>query len=515
MSNAPRPARPEIRSRSWAGQVRALGQRMSLSPSFSGASGGAARRAYRRHLELALGAVAELDDRPDDLGDHVAGLAQHHGVADEHALAAHLVGVVQRGPLDRGTRDDDRGHHAERRHPSGAADVDLDVEELGVDLLGRVLVGDRPPRRPRRRPELALDDDLVDLDDHPVQLVLDAVPLLPEPRDVGLDVRDRVEHLVVRRDRQAPLAEEVVRLRLPGQLESLAVADAVNQHVQRPRRGDARVLLSQRPGGAVARVGERCPPCRDERGVELLETLHGEEHLAADLDLGRVTGPAQPVRDALDGLDVVGDVLARTPVTAGQGPGQPAVLVEQVDGEAVDLQLAEVVVRAGVGVTGGPRGPGGQLLGREAVVEAEHPLEVVDRLELGRERRPADQLGRALRGAQRRVLLLQLVEPPDHPVVVGIADRRRVAHVVVELRGQRVLRDLGPLVQRLGRYARGLGRRGDLGSLPLAGAGSRRSRRHRSILPYAADNTAGQPPAWRKRVRCPATFPTTPHVGIW
>ena len=39
MSNAPRPARPEIRSRSWAGQVRALGQRMSLSPSFSGASG--------------------------------------------------------------------------------------------------------------------------------------------------------------------------------------------------------------------------------------------------------------------------------------------------------------------------------------------------------------------------------------------------------------------------------------------------------------------------------------------
>ena len=109
MSNAPRPARPEIRSRSWAGQVRALGQRMSLSPSFSGASG-------VPHAGHAVGiansrsaAVAQLDDRPDDLGDHVAGLAQHHGVADEHALAAHLVGVVQRGPLDRGARDDDRG----------------------------------------------------------------------------------------------------------------------------------------------------------------------------------------------------------------------------------------------------------------------------------------------------------------------------------------------------------------------------------------------------------------------
>ena len=39
MSKAPRPASPASRSRSWDGQVRALGQRMSLSPSFSGASG--------------------------------------------------------------------------------------------------------------------------------------------------------------------------------------------------------------------------------------------------------------------------------------------------------------------------------------------------------------------------------------------------------------------------------------------------------------------------------------------
>ena len=35
MSNAPREASPKSRSRSWSGQARALGQRMSLSPSFS------------------------------------------------------------------------------------------------------------------------------------------------------------------------------------------------------------------------------------------------------------------------------------------------------------------------------------------------------------------------------------------------------------------------------------------------------------------------------------------------
>ena len=85
--SAPRPARWNSRSRSWAGQDRVLGQRMSTSPSLPGASVGAAGRAVRRHHERALGAVAQLDHRADDLRDHVAGLAQHDGVADQHALA--------------------------------------------------------------------------------------------------------------------------------------------------------------------------------------------------------------------------------------------------------------------------------------------------------------------------------------------------------------------------------------------------------------------------------------------
>src|SRR6478735_9109641 len=100
MSKAPRLAMPNTRSRSCAGQV---------------------------------------DHRPDDLGDDVAGLAQHDGVADEHALALDLEGVVQRGHLDGGAADLDRGHDAERGDPAGAPDVDPDVEELGVDLLRRVL----------------------------------------------------------------------------------------------------------------------------------------------------------------------------------------------------------------------------------------------------------------------------------------------------------------------------------------------------------------------------------------
>ena len=72
------------------------------------------------------------------------------------SLRCHLVGVVQRGPLDGRARDPRRLHHPERRDPAGAAGVDLDRDQLGVDLLGRVLERDRPARRPRRRPEPAL-----------------------------------------------------------------------------------------------------------------------------------------------------------------------------------------------------------------------------------------------------------------------------------------------------------------------------------------------------------------------
>ena len=119
------------------GRTAVLGQRMSASPSFAGRQRRAALRAARRHHELALGAVAQVDDRADDLGDDVAGLAQHDRVADQHALAAAPRTRCAASPcstVEPATTH--RLHHAERRDPAGAADVDLDVEQLGR----------RPPR---------------------------------------------------------------------------------------------------------------------------------------------------------------------------------------------------------------------------------------------------------------------------------------------------------------------------------------------------------------------------------
>ena len=113
MSKAPRPATWKSRSRSCAGQDRGVraadvGVALLLRPQL-----GAALRAVRRHDERALGAVAQLDDRADDLGDDVAGLAQDDGVADQHALALDLLRVVQRGHLD-GRAGDLHRLHARR-----------------------------------------------------------------------------------------------------------------------------------------------------------------------------------------------------------------------------------------------------------------------------------------------------------------------------------------------------------------------------------------------------------------
>jgi hypothetical protein len=146
---------------------------------------GAALGAPGRHGELVLGAVAQVGDRGQHLGNHVTGPADHDDVADQHALAAHLVLVVQRRAGDRDAADVHRLEHRERRHPPGPADVDRDVEQPGVGLLRRVLERDRPPRRLGGRPEPALEPEVVDLDDDAVDLVLDVVPLLAPPGEVA------------------------------------------------------------------------------------------------------------------------------------------------------------------------------------------------------------------------------------------------------------------------------------------------------------------------------------------
>jgi hypothetical protein len=136
-------------------------------------------------------------------------------------------------------------------------------------------------------------------------------------------------------------------------------------------------------------------------------------------------------RDVAQRPQVERDVLAGAPVAAGEAPDQPAVLVDQAHRQTVDLELGEVV-HIGPDLPGHPIDPGAQLVGLEGVVEAEHPLEVVMRRELGGEP-PADELRRRVRSGQRGPALLDLLQLAEEPVEGGVVDGRRVQHVVAEL----------------------------------------------------------------------------------
>ena len=206
-------------------------------------------------------------------------------------------------------------------------------------------------------------------------------------------------------------------------------------------------LLPQRPARRIARVGEQPIAHRLLVRVERLEVGDVEEHLAAHLDESRDAPRRRALRDARDLPHVLGDVLAHPAVAAGRGAREPTALVPQRQREAVDLQLAQVV-HAPARVALDLRRPGEELLVAEDVVEAQHPLGVLDRSEQGAGRRADRQ--------RRRVLALQLgVQPldrlePVHPVVVGrVVDDDGVLAVVG------VARVEDPVGQRL-RFGAGL-----------------------------------------------------------
>ena len=145
--------------------------------------------------------------RPDHLGDDVARLAHHHGVTGTDVFQADLVLVVQGGEPDGRSSHEHRLEHGERRGPAGPPDRHHDAQQLGGPFLGRELEGDGPTRRPRCRPQPALQFQVVDLDDHTVDLVVEVVSVLfPVPAE-GLGIGGAAHH----RRRGGPRGDRTAR----------------------------------------------------------------------------------------------------------------------------------------------------------------------------------------------------------------------------------------------------------------------------------------------------------------
>ena len=232
--------------------------------------------------------------------------------------------------------------------------------------------------------------------------------------------------------RQAPGSEQVVGLKLGGNLQAGTRADAVHVHAQRPGGGHRRVLLAQRTCRCVTRVREGVLAGGNHGLVELLKIGGGDEHFTADFNLFGVVLAGQLLRDARNGAHVVGDVFAGGAVAAGCRAHEGAVAVEQVHRQAVDLQLGQPLRCAAGEVQGALFGlgqPGTQLFEGEDVLEGVHALQVGD----GRESFDgfaADFLGGRIVRDQVRVLRLNNFEAAVELIVLGVREEGCVLVVV-------------------------------------------------------------------------------------
>src|SRR5262249_5595196 len=160
------------------------------------------------------------------------------------------------------------------------------------------------------------------------------------PGDAGCgNVLDRLEPLGERVRAEAALAQPCEHLGLRRELDALPVTSAVDPGGQRAVSRDRRVLLSQRAGGGIARVGRELLIRAGEAFVELTEAGKGEVDLAAHLDDYRRVVTLHAERDRLDRAQVRRHVLALDAVAARRTTYEDAVLVRQVDREPVDLGL--------------------------------------------------------------------------------------------------------------------------------------------------------------------------------
>src|SRR6266567_866718 len=184
---------------------------------------------------------------------------------------------------------------------------------------------------------------------------------------------------------------------------ALELSDTIKNNIQRSFGDDSRVKLFERAGGRVSRIGKWFLARGFAFGIEFLETGFGEINLAPHLHQVRTGLPGvpaglapQPPGDTADRLQIHRDVIARGPVAARGATSEYAFFVAQVDGDPIALRLDHPIhffIRQQP-LDALNKFP--EFLLRVRVVQAEHWLEVLDRLE-SFERFASDTLGWRIR----------------------------------------------------------------------------------------------------------------------
>ena len=309
-----------------------------------------------------------------------------------------------------------------RRERARLAHVHLDRLDHGGRLARGELERDRPAWVVGRGTEPPLVLERRDLDHRSVGIVAERIPVPLEPLAPGDDRVEIRARLGARIGLEPGRAQRLEDVPVGAEAKRVGATDVIEKDVERPPSGDRRVLLAHRPRGGVPRICERRRPRLLQRAVQLGELRARHEHLAAHFeDGGSREGASQYHRNRPDRPEVRRDVLAYSPVAPRRASDEAAALVEERDSEAVDLRLAHVRKGGARKGAADPRLEFAQLFGRGRVVEGEHGVVVLDRLEdVGR--RPGHALRGAVRGDEIGEARLELAELAHQRVVFGVGD---------------------------------------------------------------------------------------------
>ena len=227
-------------------------------------------------------------------------------------------------------------HGIERARPP---DANQDLVQARRRRHRRPLEGARPTRLGVQGAELRLLLEGIDLDHDPVDLVVEIDPRrFPLAAPAG-DLFDRFEALCVRIRPEAALAQPLKRLRMRSGLHAFADPHAVDPERERSRGRDRRVLLPERSGCRIARVGRQFLVRACELLVQLPEAGERKVDLSSHLDHRRRIVAEHAERNRRDRAEVDGHVLTLDTVSACGAAHEDPVLVGQVDGKPVDLRL--------------------------------------------------------------------------------------------------------------------------------------------------------------------------------
>ena len=361
----------------------------------------------------------------DDLRNDFSGFSDGNNVAHAGIELTDKIAVVQRCAGHRGARKPYRLKHGIRRQHAGASHRDDDILEKRLLDLGRVLVRRRPPREFRGRAERFTLREGVDLDNSTVNVEIQLTAGLAHVLNLALHVLRVGVDRIARACRETEALEVIKRLHMAFHRQLVAVLNVEAEDGQLSFPRNFAVLLPQRAGSRVARIGKQRLFVQLQLGVECIE--HGLFHvdLTAHNEMRRCV--LQLFRDVLDGFEVLGYVLAHLTVTACRTADELAVYILQCDRKAVDLvldnvlRLSDGILHTGIELA--------QLVKRENILQT---FEWVGVRHLGKSaaRRTADPLGRRVRVCHLRMLGLERAKLTLQHVVLIVGDLGRVLVIV-------------------------------------------------------------------------------------